>query len=58
MGCKTVCGHFGLDLKGPISGVIRIDELVIEDVTELLFSGFSESGRRQGLWCAGRWISR
>ena len=40
MGCKTVCGHFGLDLKGPISGVIRIDELVIEDVTELFFRDF------------------
>ena len=40
MGCKTVFGHFGLDLKGPISGVIRIDELVIEDVTELFFRDF------------------
>ena len=37
MGCKTVCGHFGLDLKGPIGGGIRIDGLVIEDLTELFF---------------------
>ena len=39
-GRKTVCGHFGIDLKGPIGGVIRIDGLVIEDLTELFFWDF------------------
>lgn len=28
-------GHFGLDLTGPNGGVVRIDDLVIEDVTEV-----------------------
>ena len=37
---KAVYGHFGLDPKGPIGGVIRIDDLVIEDVTELFFRDF------------------
>lgn len=27
-------GHFGLDLTGPSGGVVRIDDLVIEDITE------------------------
>jgi hypothetical protein len=39
-GRKAVYGHFCLDLKGPIGGVIRIDDLVIEDVTELFFRDF------------------
>ena len=31
---------FGIDLKGPIGGGIRIDGLVIEDLTELFFWDF------------------
>ena len=37
---KAVYGPVGLDPKGPIGGVIRIDDLVIEDVTELFFRDF------------------
>lgn len=33
-GLEAVYGHFGLDLTGPDGGVIRIDDLQIEDVTE------------------------
>ena len=33
-GGAAVYGHFGLDLTGPNGGVVRIDDLVIEDVTE------------------------
>lgn len=32
-GTQAVYGHFGLDLTGPNGGVVRIDDLVIEDVT-------------------------
>lgn len=32
-GRQAVYGHFGLDLTGPNGGVLRIDDLVIEDVT-------------------------
>ncbi len=32
-GRTPVYGHFGLDLTGPNGGVVRIDDLVIEDVT-------------------------
>ena len=32
-GTAPVFGHFGLDLTGPSGGVVRIDDLVIEDVT-------------------------
>ena len=32
-GAVPVYGHFGLDLTGPNGGVVRIDDLVIEDVT-------------------------
>ncbi|WP_208352467.1 glycosyl hydrolase family 28-related protein [Pseudaestuariivita rosea] len=31
----VVYGHFGLDLTGPAGGVVRIDDLIIEDVTNL-----------------------
>ncbi|MBD3765908.1 MAG: right-handed parallel beta-helix repeat-containing protein [Rhodobacterales bacterium] len=34
-GTAPVFGHFGLDLTGPTGGVVRIDDLVIEDVTEV-----------------------
>ncbi|MCC6306096.1 MAG: right-handed parallel beta-helix repeat-containing protein [Rhodobacteraceae bacterium] len=32
-GTTPVYGHFGLDLTGPTGGVVRIDDLEIEDVT-------------------------
>lgn len=32
-GATAVYGHIGLDLTGPNGGVVRIDDLVIEDVT-------------------------
>ncbi|PIE12570.1 MAG: hypothetical protein CSA68_12490 [Rhodobacterales bacterium] len=32
-GSQPVYGHFGLDLTGPTGGVVRIDDIEIEDVT-------------------------
>lgn len=32
-GPQAAYGHFGLDLTGPNGGVVRIDDIVIEDVT-------------------------
>lgn len=32
-GAQALYGHFGLDLTGPSGGVVRIDDIVIEDVT-------------------------
>ncbi|MCW9042666.1 MAG: glycosyl hydrolase family 28-related protein [Pseudopelagicola sp.] len=32
-GQEPVYGHFGIDLTGPIGGVVRIDDIIIEDVT-------------------------
>ena len=32
-GRQALYGHFGLDLTGPSGGVVRIDDIVIEDVT-------------------------
>lgn len=32
-GTQPVFGHFGLDLTGPSGGIVRIDDIVIEDVT-------------------------
>ena len=32
-GTQALYGHFGLDLTGPNGGVVRIDDIVIEDVT-------------------------
>lgn len=34
-GTSAVYGHFGLDLTGPTGGIVRIDDIVIEDVTEV-----------------------
>ena len=34
-GTAPVYGHLGLDLTGPNGGVVRIDDIVIEDVTEV-----------------------
>lgn len=32
-GTVPVYGHFGLDLTGPTGGIVRIDDLVIEDIS-------------------------
>jgi hypothetical protein len=32
-GGQALYGHFGLDLTGPNGGIVRIDDLVIEDIT-------------------------
>ena len=32
-GMVPTYGHFGLDLTGPVGGVVRIDDIVIEDIT-------------------------
>ncbi len=34
-GTQPIYGHFGLDLTGPSGGVVRIDDLRIEDVTSV-----------------------
>ncbi|HSF64844.1 MAG TPA: right-handed parallel beta-helix repeat-containing protein [Paracoccaceae bacterium] len=34
-GTTPVYGHLGLDLTGPNGGVVRIDDIVVEDVTEV-----------------------
>lgn len=34
-GAAPILGHFGLDLTGANGGVVRIDDIVIEDVTEV-----------------------
>ncbi len=34
-GVQPSFGHFGLDLTGPNGGVVRIDDILIEDVTEV-----------------------
>ena len=37
-GTSPVYGHFGLDLTGATGGVVRIDDLIIEDVTNVFHS--------------------
>ncbi len=32
-GTQALYGHFGLDMTGPNGGVVRIDDIVIEDIT-------------------------
>ncbi|MFZ5963309.1 glycosyl hydrolase family 28-related protein [Thalassococcus sp. BH17M4-6] len=34
-GVQPIYGHFGLDLTGPNGGIVRVDDIVIEDVTEV-----------------------
>lgn len=34
-GSEALYGHFGLDLTGPSGGVVRIDDIAIEDVTHV-----------------------
>ena len=34
-GAEPIYGHFGLDLTGPNGGVVRIDDVVIEDITSV-----------------------
>lgn len=36
-GSEPLYGHFGLDLTGATGGVVRIDDIVIEDVTSVFF---------------------
>jgi hypothetical protein len=31
-------GHFGLDLTGPSGGIVRIDDIIIEDVSQIFLS--------------------
>lgn len=37
-GTAPAYGHFGLDLTGPSGGVVRIDDITIEDVTSVFHS--------------------
>lgn len=37
-GVEPMFGHFGIDLTGPNGGVVRVDDIVIEDVTNLFQS--------------------
>lgn len=37
-GTQPAYGHFGLDLTGPNGGTVRIDDIVIEDVSDIFFS--------------------
>jgi len=34
-GTEPVYGHFGLDLTGPNGGIVRIDDIIIEDITSV-----------------------
>ncbi|GAA6182572.1 glycosyl hydrolase family 28-related protein [Shimia sp. NS0008-38b] len=34
-GAAPAYGHFGLDLTGSVGGVVRIDDIVIEDITQV-----------------------
>ena len=34
-GGEALYGHFGLDLTGPNGGIVRIDDIVIEDITSV-----------------------
>lgn len=34
-GAEPVYGHFGLDLTGPSGGIVRIDDITIEDITHV-----------------------
>ncbi|RBI73482.1 right-handed parallel beta-helix repeat-containing protein [Roseovarius sp. TE539] len=41
-GPDPVYGHFGLDLTGPVGGIIRVDDLVIEDATRVFLRGLMD----------------
>ena len=34
-GREALYGHFGLDLTGPNGGIVRIDDIVVEDITSV-----------------------
>lgn len=34
-GRSAIFGHFGIDLTGPTGGVVRVDDIVIEDITSV-----------------------
>ncbi|KAJ04107.1 glycosyl hydrolase family 28-related protein [Sulfitobacter mediterraneus] len=38
-GNEPVYGHFGLDLTGPNGGIVRVDDIEIEDVTAVFLRG-------------------
>ncbi len=38
-GLEAVYGHFGLDLTGGTGGIVRIDDIVIEDITSAFLRG-------------------
>ncbi|MDU8927157.1 glycosyl hydrolase family 28-related protein [Alisedimentitalea sp. MJ-SS2] len=35
-GREPLYGHFGIDLRGPSGGIVRVDDIVIEDVTHVV----------------------
>ena len=37
-GPDALYGHFGLDLTGPNGGIIRLDDIIIEDISSVFFS--------------------
>lgn len=39
---SVVYGHFGLDMTGPNGGVVRIDDIEIEDVTSVFLRGMMD----------------
>ena len=49
-GLTPVNGHLGLDLTGPTGGVVRIEDIVIEDVTRRLSVDPLQLGRCARLW--------
>lgn len=42
-GTGPVYGHFGLDLVGSSGGIVRIDDLIIEDITEAFLRGMIDA---------------
>jgi hypothetical protein len=34
-GTEPIYGHFGIDLTGPVGGIVRVDDIVIEDITRV-----------------------
>ena len=37
-GTQAIYGHFGIDLTGPNGGVVRVDDIVIEDISNVFLS--------------------
>ena len=58
-GRTATLGHFGIDLTGATGGVVRVDDIVIEDITDGLpaqdlmdWVDVRDYGA-QGGWCHG-----